>query len=149
VADRPEAQGLRVVRILDAPRERVWAEWTQPASFADWFGGAETDVPVASVSMDVRRGGVLRATMFAGPDRREILWTGEYLEVVEPSRLSFTLSDRPDRDEAELVTVVLTDLGDGRTEMLLEQRGHMTPAQYRHAEQGWGAFLDRLAERLA
>jgi uncharacterized protein YndB with AHSA1/START domain len=147
MADRQP--GLRVVRVLDASRERVWAEWTQPACFADWFGGAEAEVPVSSVSMDVRRGGALRATMFAGPDRREIRWAGEYLEVVEPSRLSFTLSDRPGEDEAELVTVVLTDLGDGRTEMLLEQRGHMTSEHYRHAEHGWGAFLDRMAERLA
>jgi hypothetical protein len=37
--------------------------------FADWFGGAASEVPVESVTMDVRPGGVWRATMFAGPDR--------------------------------------------------------------------------------
>lgn len=144
-----ELAGLRIVRLLDAPRERVWAEWTQPERFADWFGGVESEVPVSSVSMDVRRGGAWRATMFAGPGRREIEWKGEYLEVDEPGRLSFTISDRPDRDEVELVTVVLTDLGGGRTEMLVEQRGHMTPEQYRRTEQGWSGFLDRMVERLA
>lgn len=144
-----ELAGLRIVRLLDAPRERVWAEWTQPERFADWFGGVESEVPVSSVSMDVRRGGGWRATMFAGPGRREIEWKGEYLEVDEPGRLSFTISDRPDREEVELVTVVLTDLGGGRTEMLVEQRGHMTPEQYRRTEQGWSGFLDRMVERLA
>jgi hypothetical protein len=39
----------------------------------------------------------------------------------------FTLTDRPDEDGFELVTVDLADLGDGRTEMRLEQRGQMTP----------------------
>jgi uncharacterized protein YndB with AHSA1/START domain len=141
--------GLAITRILDAPRERVWREWTEPEAFADWFGGPEADVPLASVAMDVRPGGAWRATMFAGPDRREIRWAGEYREVAEPERLVLTMSDRPDEDTYELVTVVLADLGDGRTEMHLEQRGHMRPADYDHAGQGWGVFIDRIAARLA
>jgi uncharacterized protein YndB with AHSA1/START domain len=87
--------------------------------------------------------------MFAEPGRREINWKGEYREVVEPERLVFTLSDQPGEDVYELITVVLTDLGDGRTEMLFQQRGHMTPEQYEHAGQGWSTFFDRIAGRLA
>lgn len=143
------APGMRVVRIFDAPRDRVWAEWTEPERFADWFGGVEGEVPVSSVSMDVRLGGAWSATMFAGPGRRRIEWEGEYLEVVAPRRLRFTITDRPGEDRYELVTVVLTDLGDDRTEMVLEQRGHMTPEEYERAEHGWGTFLARIAERLA
>jgi uncharacterized protein YndB with AHSA1/START domain len=140
--------GLTITRVFDAPRERVWREWTEPEAFADWFGGTEAEVPVSSVSMDVRPGGTLRATMFAGPGRYEIQWSGEYHEVAPPERLVFTLDDgRSDRPE--LVTVVLTDLGDGRTEMLLEQRGYLPPGQYDAAKKGWGGFLDRMAERLA
>ena len=137
------------VREFDAPRERVWQEWTEPERFADWYGGPHAEVPLSTVSMDVRPGGSWRATMFAGPNRREIQWTGEYREVVEPERLVFTVSDRPGEPEYEVVTVILTDLGDGRTEMLLEQRGHMGPQEYEAAKTGWGGFLDRLDERLA
>jgi hypothetical protein len=32
--------------------------------------------------------------------------------------------------------------------MVVEQRGWMTPEQYEPAKQGWGKFLDRMAERL-
>jgi uncharacterized protein YndB with AHSA1/START domain len=141
--------GINATRVFDAPRERVWKEWTQPEAFADWFGGPESDVPLESVSMDVRPGGAWRATMFAAPGRREIRWKGEYREVDEPERLVFTVSDRPDDDLYELVTVELSDLGDGRTEMRFEQRGHMRPEDYERAEQGWGGFFDRIAERLA
>jgi uncharacterized protein YndB with AHSA1/START domain len=140
--------GMSVTRVFDAPRERVWREWTEPEAFADWFGGAESEVPLESVSMDVRPGGAWRATMFAGPDRREIRWKGEYREVDEPERLVFTLADRPG-DRYELVTVVLVDLGDGRTEMQFEQRGGMSPQEYERAKSGWGGFFDRIAERLA
>ena len=141
----PEA-GITITRVFDAPRERVWKEWTEPERFADWYGGSEGEVPVSTVSMDVREGGAWRATMLYGG--REIQWHGEYREVVEPERLVLTFSDRPG-DEYELVTVVLTDLGDGRTEMLFQQHGRMTPEQYERAGQGWSGFFDRMDERLA
>ena len=141
--------GLTTTRIFAAPRERVWREWTEPDRFADWFGGVECEVPLATVSMDVRPGGTWRATMFCGTDRREIRWIGEYHEVAAPERLVFTISDRPGEARYELVTVVLTDVGDGRTEMHFEQRGHMRPDEYDRAKQGWGTFFARIDERLA
>jgi len=135
--------------VFDAPRERVWREWTEPASFADWYGGPQWGVPLSSVTMDVRPGGSLRLTMFGPPqDRRRIDWEGEYLEVNPRERLVFRVSDQPGEDAFELVTVVLTDLGDGRTEMLFEQRGTMSPEEYERATEGWGTFFDRLEERL-
>ena len=142
-------QGVTITRVFDAPRERVWKEWTEPERFADWFGGGEAEVPVSTVSMDVREGGAWRATMFAGPGRHKIHWKGEYREVVQPKRLVFTLSDQPGDDRYELVIVVLTDLGDGRTEMLFQQRGHLSAKQYERSGQGWSSFFDRIAERLA
>jgi uncharacterized protein YndB with AHSA1/START domain len=144
-----EEAAITIRRIFDAPREQVWKEWTEPERFADWFGGEESEVPVGTVSMDVRRGGAWRAMMFVGPERREIHWKGEYQEVVENVRLVFTLSDQPDEKVYELVTVMLADLDDGRTEMRFEQRGQMTAEQYKQAGHGWSSFFDRIAVRLA
>jgi uncharacterized protein YndB with AHSA1/START domain len=144
----PTGLGITIKRVFDAPRERVWREWTQPEAFADWFGGGDCEVPLSTISMDVWPGGLWRATMLCDGGRREIQWKGEYREVVEPERLVFTVSDRPE-DVYELITVLLTDLGDGRTEMLFQQRGSMLPEQYDRAKEGWGAFFDRIAERLA
>jgi uncharacterized protein YndB with AHSA1/START domain len=147
--DDRAAFGISITRAFDAPREQVWREWTEPERFADWFGGPDAEVPPASVSMDVRTGGSLQATMLAGPSRREIRWTGEFREVVAPERLVFTISDQPGAEEFELCTVVLTDLGDGRTEMHFRQQGRMTQEQYDRARGGWGMFFDRMAERVA
>jgi uncharacterized protein YndB with AHSA1/START domain len=142
--------GIAITRIFDAPREEVWREWTEPERFADWFGGPASEVPLSTVSMDVRPSGRWRLTMYAEPGRREIQWAGEYREVVEPERLVFTVTDVPGEEAYELVVVVLHDLGDGRTEMRFEQRGgKLTPEQYEAAGSGWGAFFDRIAERLA
>ena len=141
--------GITITRVFDAPRDRLWQEWTEPERFADWFGGGDADVPLSTVSMDVRPGGRWRLTMYSGPARFEIRWWGEYREVVVPERLVFTVSDRPEDNVYELIIVVLTDLGDGRTEMFFEQRGRITPEQYEGTEQGWSIFFDRLDERLA
>jgi uncharacterized protein YndB with AHSA1/START domain len=143
-------EGIRITRVFDAPRERVWQEWTEPERFADWFGGAESEVPVSSVEMDVRPGGKWRLTMFTGEQRRESNWEGEYHEVDPPKRLVLTLTDQPGGGEYEVVTVVLTELGDARTEMHFEQRGgHLSPEEYKRAGQGWSGFFDVIAARLA
>jgi uncharacterized protein YndB with AHSA1/START domain len=141
--------GISVTRIFDSPPAEVWKEWTEPQRFADWFGGPTGVVPIESVSMDVRVGESWRLTMFVGPERRRIDWWGGYLEVDEPRRLVLTMSDQPDPIELALITVVLTDLGDGRTEMRFEQRGRMSRDQFQRAESGWSGFFDRIAERLA
>lgn len=71
------------------------------------------------------------------------------MEVAEPERLVLTMTDAEGPERA-LITVVLTDLRDGRTEMLMEQRGpSMPPEMFERAKQGWGGFLDRVAGRLA
>jgi uncharacterized protein YndB with AHSA1/START domain len=144
------AEGIEITRIFHAPRERVWDEWTVPERFADWFGGSEAEVPVSTVTMDVREGGRWRATMFAGPARREIQWKGEYREVVEPERLVLTITDEPDDEGSDVLIVVFTDLGDGRTEMHFQQRGGgLTPEGYERAGQGWSKFFDRMEEDLS
>ncbi|HMB17922.1 MAG TPA: SRPBCC domain-containing protein [Gaiellaceae bacterium] len=141
------AEGITITRVFDAPRERVWKEWTEPERFADWFGGTESEVPLTSVSMDVRPGGSWRLTMLAA--RGEIHWKGEYREVVEPERLVFTVSDQPGDEFYELVSVVLTDLGEDRTEMHFQQQGRMSAEEYERAGQGWSTFFDRIDARLA
>jgi uncharacterized protein YndB with AHSA1/START domain len=137
--------GITISRVFDAPRERVWEEWTEVERFSDWFGGSEAKIPLDSVSMDVRAGGAWRLTMFAP---QEIRWHGEYVEVDAPARLVFSISDEPEGGRYEYVTVELEDLGDGRTQMHFEQSGELPPETYEAAKRGWGRFFDRLDERL-
>ena len=138
-----------MTRVFDASIEAVWNEWTEPAAFADWFGSPTGEVPLDTVSMDVRPGGAWRLTMFDGASRRRIDWRGTYLEVDEPNRLVFDITDQPEGTFLDVVTVVLTDLGDGRTEMRVEQRGGgISPDEYLRAGSGWSKFFDRIAVRL-
>jgi uncharacterized protein YndB with AHSA1/START domain len=137
-----EQHGVTLRRVFDAPRERVWEELTQPERFADWFGGP---LEMHGVAMDVRPGGAWRGTMVRA-NGQATQWHGEYREVEEPERLVVTMCSEPDR--VEVVTFLLRDIGDGRTELLFEQRGEMPPDAYERAGRGWGVFFDRIDERL-
>jgi uncharacterized protein YndB with AHSA1/START domain len=139
-------QGLEITRTFDAPREHIWREWTDPERFADWYGGPEFEVPIDSVSMDVRVGGKLSLVMIVGP--REVQWDGEYIEVTEPERLVFTIRDDPSRDSYERCTVELKELDGDRTEMHFTQTGSMPAEMYKRAKEGWGGMFDYLAARL-
>ena len=65
-----------------------------------------------------------------------------------PHRLVITITDIPDDPRREVITVVLVDLGEGRTEMRFEQRG-TDRRDYDRTMHGWSGFFDRIAERLA
>jgi uncharacterized protein YndB with AHSA1/START domain len=136
-------EGLTITRVFKAPREVVFAAWTNPVHFAKWWGGTTVTVPEESVAMDVRPGGSWKATMILDGGH-EIHWLGEYVEVDPPERLVLTLSDGP--EDREVITVVLTEVSDG-TEMVCHQGGgHLTPEQYGQAREGYLTFFDAMAE---
>ena len=76
-----------VERILDAPREHLWAAWTTPELVPRWFvppGWAMTDCRI-----DLRPGGGFTATM-RFPDGRTHAFQACYLEVVPLEKLVWT-----------------------------------------------------------
>lgn len=86
--------------------------------------------------------------MFHGPERTEIPFSGEYLEVEEPTRLVTTLKDPGNLDspDVEVLTTTFTDLGNATTELTYVQSGGNLPAEeYGHAMQGSLIFFERLA----
>ena len=103
--------------------------------------------PRDTVEMDLRPGGVFRLTMVMDDGSGEFPTDMRFTVVDPPETLSYEWDGQRGVGGGSS-TITLRDLGDGRTEMLFEQRGHMDPEQYERAEQGWGTFFDRIAERL-
>ncbi|MFI7697786.1 SRPBCC domain-containing protein [Nonomuraea sp. NPDC049480] len=133
---------FEITRVLDAPRELVWAAWTEPERFSRWFGPRMMATPVGRITLDAWPGGLWRATLVGG-EGFEVLLDGTYREVRAPARLVFTTGDpeSPGDGPASVVTIDFTDAG-GKTEMRFRQRGV-------NVEQaGWMEFLDRLAEHV-
>jgi len=138
---------LTITRVLDAPRELVWKAWTDPVQFAYWFG-AELDVPLDTVSLDVRPGGAWKAQMVA-EDGGELPFVGSYLEVQEPERLVLTFEEAgASENERQVLTVTFTDLGD-KTELTLHHAGVLEEEHFDGLQGGYNSFLDKLEELLA
>lgn len=150
ISSTAEDDGISIVRIFDAPRERVFRAWIEPEAFGAWFGEHGSSVPLERLEMDVRPGGAWSAIMIHGPERVELPFTGRYEEIAEPERLVmiFTNPVDPDDPDVELVTVEFVDLGDGRTQMTFSQRGHLPPDAYPEALRGWLIFFERQNDYL-
>ena len=82
-----EGGDLVYERTFDAPRELVWKAMVDPTIIPRWWGPHGTTTTV--VEMDVRPGGKWRFDSSA-PDRDDVSFFGEYLEIEPPSRLSWT-----------------------------------------------------------
>lgn len=101
-------------RVFDAPRDLVWAAWTNPDRVARWWGpnGFTTTVQ----ELDLRRGGLFRLVM-TGPDGREYPNKVRFSEVAPDKRLVCAHCNDDDSERANLVTeVTFVDL-DGKTEV--------------------------------
>jgi uncharacterized protein YndB with AHSA1/START domain len=143
---------LTFERTFDAPRELVWQALTDPARVPKWWGkrGSTTKV----VEMDVRPGGAWRYISSA-PDRDDVAFYGEYLEVDPPNGYKWTFMF-----DVEGVgpmggpeTHVLEDVGNGRTK--LTSTGHMSSPEEIEGALATGMIdgaietWDRLEELLA
>ena len=82
-----EGGDLIFERTFDAPRERVWKAFMDPEIVPRWWGPHGTTTIVAE--MDVRPGGKWRYVSRA-PDREDVAFYGEYLEIDAPERFAWT-----------------------------------------------------------
>ena len=138
---------LHLERVLQVPRERVFAACVEPEKLAEWWGPAGFTAP--SVDLDVRAGGLYRITM-QPPDGEAFQLSGGYSEVDPPRRLVYTFVwEEPDPDDQE--TVVRLSFLDDRegTKLVLDQGPFATEARYALHEAGWTETLDRLVQFLA
>src|SRR5581483_7068586 len=83
----PGNRELVLTRLIDAPREKLYRAWTDPALLVQWFTPEPWTTPHAE--LDVRPGGANLVVM-RGPDGTEFPNRGVYLEVVPNQRLVFT-----------------------------------------------------------
>jgi uncharacterized protein YndB with AHSA1/START domain len=142
---------LTLRRILDAPRELVWRAWTRPEMLVAWLG--PPGWPAVSAEQDLRPGGFWRACLRSATDDRLLWQSGVYWEIAPPGRLVFSFKWESDNHEdgapvETLITVLLTELSEGRTQMdFMQQRlkSEESLAGHRH---GWMGTLDRLEQWL-
>ena len=83
----PSDHEVRIARVFDAPRARVFRAHVDPKAIAEWWGPREYATVVDR--MDVRPGGAWRF-INRTPEGVEHAFHGVFLEIVPPERLSWT-----------------------------------------------------------
>ena len=81
-----QARTIVTTRVFDAPRELVFAAWTDPKHLVQWWGPNGFTTTVHSI--DVRPGGVWRFVMH-GPDGRDYQNKIVFVEIAKPERLVY------------------------------------------------------------
>jgi len=132
---------LRISRIFEARRERVFRAWTEPERLAQWM--APAPLTVTLVEVDLRPGGYCRFHL-QEPEGREYRVSGVYAVVERPSRLVFSWKwELEEMPASTRVTVEFIDRGK-RTEVLLIQEFIPTGEMCDLHLKGWTGCLEKL-----
>jgi uncharacterized protein YndB with AHSA1/START domain len=91
-----DTRTLRIVRVFNAPRERVFDAWVVEQNFIQWM--CPPNVHVSEVKLDVRPGGAWH--LRGRNPSRNFVTSGKYVEVKRPERLVFTWAHHEANDLA-------------------------------------------------
>ena len=155
---------LVIERTFDAPRDLVWAAWTEREHLLQWWGPKGFEV--FSCTQDLRPGGIMHYGL--RNDGGMTMWgRWVYREVTPPERLVFvssfsneeggmTRSFFSDDWPLETLTTVRFAENDGKTTITMygipinapESEHRLFESYHPSMQGGWGGTFDQLAEYL-
>ena len=140
---------LSLTRLIKAPREKVYAAWTQPELMKQWFAPLPFTTPI--VELDLRVGGASKIVM-QDVDGNQYPNHGVYLELVPNEKIvctdAYTSAWVP--SEKPFMTMILTFEDEGGDTRYTARVVHWSEADREAHEQmgfyeGWGKCADQLA----
>src|SRR6266446_8140161 len=140
--DLEQSINARVTRRFSASPQRVFDAWLDSRTAGKWLF-ATASGQIACVEIDARAGGWFSIVERLDGENGEHI--GEYLEIVRPHRLVFTLSVEKYSLDFERVTVVFDPRGTG-CELTLTHK--TKPELARQVSHGWIRMLEGLAAVL-
>lgn len=147
----PTEREIRIERVFNAPRERVWKALTDPALVAQWWGRGNN---LTIERMELQRGGHWRFVEHAPEGTHG--FEGRYREVTPPERIVQTVEWDGMPGHVAVESMTLEDLGDGRTRVVTvslfhtpeERDGMLQSGMEQGLEQSYTA-LDQVLARMA
>ena len=138
-------------RVFDAPRELVFAAFTDPKHLAQWWG--PDGFSTTTHSFDFRPGGVWRFVMH-GPDGRYYQNRVTFDEIKRPELLAYRHGGGDVEPVQFTQRLTFEDLGDGRTRLTwhgtfpsAEERTRVIKAY--SADKGLSQTMAKLADYVA
>jgi len=134
---------LEIRRVINAPRARVYAAWTDPAQLKQWFG--PENVQTRGLVADARAGGEFRWDL-VNSEGEEMTMRGEFRELQPGKKVVFTWQwddDEVWENHISVVTVELSDRGGGTELRLIHEQLPNEQSRDGH-NGGWNSALDKL-----
>jgi len=144
-----EGRDLVLTRIIDAPPEKVFRAWTDPALMVQWF--APKPWTTSKAETDLRAGGSCLVVM-RSPEGQEYPNPSVYLDVVKNQRLvatdAYTKAWEP--SDKPFMTLILTfeDVG-GKTRYTARARHWSDADREAHEKMGFHSGWTQCTEQLA
>ena len=139
---------LEIKRFINAPCDRVYAAWTDPAQLRQWFGPEK--VQTNELIADVRVGGEFRWDL-TDPEGEKRTMRGEFRELQPGKKIVFTWQWEDDEDWENCISIVTVELSDrdGGTELRLIHE-QLPNADSRDGHNGgWNSALDKLEKFIS
>ena len=148
MVDTTAERGIVVTRLLDAPRELVFAAFTEQEHVAQWWVPGGTTIH----EYDGRPGGLWRYTM-PGPDGDHYAFKVRFIDIDRPTRLVYDYGVDADGAPEPVRTTVTFAEENGRTRVTLQLMFASAADREEAAQYGAAAgaqqALGSLAEYLA
>ncbi len=139
----PAEREIRIERVFEADRERVFAAFTDPKLIPEWWG-ARDDTTIVE-EMHVQPGGRWRYVC-RGPESEDV-FSGMYREVSPPERLVYTFEFGGMPGHVIIEDVAFEDLG-GRTKVVNISYFHTPEERDGMLASGMEGGLNETYERL-
>lgn len=154
---------LVLERVIDVPKELVWAAWTTPELLKPWF----CPLPWKTIDceIDLRPGGIFR-TVMQSPEGQTFPSDGCYLEIIPNEKLVWTSALEPGfrpakqpeaspghecAEFAMTAVISLEPLGNGTKYTALvmhSNKEHRIKHEKMGFKEGWGTCLDQLVAMI-
>ena len=138
-----EKTRLEISRVIEAPRDRVYAAWTDPEQLKQWFG--PENVKTRELVADARVGGTFRWDII-NSEGEEMTMRGEFRELQPDKKIVFTWQWEDDEDWENHISIVTVELydRDGGTELRLTHEQLPNEESRDGHTRGWESALDKL-----
>src|SRR4051812_23939114 len=140
----PSAREIVSERVFDAPRERVFAAYTDPELIPEWWGPRGTTTIVDR--MEVEPGGGWRFVA-RDADGSGTAFRGTYREITAPERIVQTFEWEGLPGHVSVETAIFEDLGD-RTKVTTTSIFHTTEERDGMLGSGMEGGMNETYERL-
>ena len=139
-------KGNKVVieRVFSATVKLAWLIWTKPEYIKIWFG-SDPDGTVLSANTDFSVGGKYSFS-FRDSDGSIHTAFGEYVEIIEYSKLHFTWEW--ESEPGHISEVIVEFIPQGETTLSILTHFNLNPDSVHGYMDGWNRTLDKIVKKV-